>query len=283
MATRAGVAECSTSDMAVRRSARSIRARPVTGYWGARRVISASIASRCDISAATSSRASSAAFASRSSSARWRSRTASAVRWPKSASKTAASASRRPVLRPRTRSAPDAIDQDRHRPEIQAQQPFHGRRRLRREPGSPEARGPARGGPRSTIGPGRDRCAAARKRPVRRASVARPRRRGRPAPRPGPRRPPGARARRSRLVRPSAAGRSRCLLGAHRVPARSGALHRSGARRPPAIRRSGPARRVRAMVAATSQAKPIIRRRARPWVMMTVPRTPSNGEPPARS
>ena len=38
MATRAGVAECSTSDMAVRSSARSIRASPVTGYWGARRV-----------------------------------------------------------------------------------------------------------------------------------------------------------------------------------------------------------------------------------------------------
>ena len=33
--------------MAVRSSARSIRARPVTGYCGARRVISASIVSRC--------------------------------------------------------------------------------------------------------------------------------------------------------------------------------------------------------------------------------------------
>ena len=51
MATRAGVAECSTSDMAQRRSARSIRASPVTGYCGARRVISASIESRCSISA----------------------------------------------------------------------------------------------------------------------------------------------------------------------------------------------------------------------------------------
>jgi len=40
---------------------------------------------------------------------------------------------------------------------------------------------------------------------------------------------------------------------------------------------------VRAVVAATSQAKPIMRRRARPWVMITVPRTPSNGEPPVRS
>ena len=34
MATRAGVAECSTSDMAQRSSARSIRASPVTGYCG---------------------------------------------------------------------------------------------------------------------------------------------------------------------------------------------------------------------------------------------------------
>ena len=126
MATRAGVAECSTSDMAQRSSARSIMASPVTGYWGARRVISASIESRCSISAATSSRASAAAFGSRSSSARWRSRTASAVRCPKSASKTAARASRRPVRRPRTRSGPDAIDQHGHRPELETEQTLHG-------------------------------------------------------------------------------------------------------------------------------------------------------------
>src|SRR5512146_2164924 len=131
MATRAGVAECSTSDMAVRSSARSIRASPVTGYWGARRVISASISSRWAISAATSSRASSAALASLVSASRWRSSTAAAVRWPKSASKTAASASRRPVLRPRTRSAPDAIDEDRHRPQVQAEQPLDRRRHRR--------------------------------------------------------------------------------------------------------------------------------------------------------
>ncbi len=41
--------------------------------------------------------------------------------------------------------------------------------------------------------------------------------------------------------------------------------------------------RVRAVVAATSQAYPIMRRLARPWVMMTVPFTPSSGEPPTRS
>ena len=37
---------------------------------------------------------------------------APAVRWPKSASKIAASASRRPVRRPRWRSASDTIDDD---------------------------------------------------------------------------------------------------------------------------------------------------------------------------
>ena len=40
---------------------------------------------------------------------------------------------------------------------------------------------------------------------------------------------------------------------------------------------------VRAVSAATSQAKPTIRRFARPWVMITAPFTPSSGEPPARS
>ena len=40
---------------------------------------------------------------------------------------------------------------------------------------------------------------------------------------------------------------------------------------------------VRAVVAATSQANATIRRRARPWVMMTVPRTPRSGEPPTFS
>ena len=40
---------------------------------------------------------------------------------------------------------------------------------------------------------------------------------------------------------------------------------------------------VRAVVAATSTAKAIIRRFARPWVMMTVPRTPSSGDPPTFS
>ena len=39
----------------------------------------------------------------------------------------------------------------------------------------------------------------------------------------------------------------------------------------------------RAVRAATSTANMIIRRLARPWVMITVPRTPSSGDPPTRS
>ena len=39
---------------------------------------------------------------------------------------------------------------------------------------------------------------------------------------------------------------------------------------------------VRAVSAATAQANPTIRRRARPWVMITAPFTPRSGEPPAR-
>ena len=41
--------------------------------------------------------------------------------------------------------------------------------------------------------------------------------------------------------------------------------------------------RVRAVVAATSQANPTMRRFARPWVMMTVPFTPSSMDPPTFS
>ena len=40
---------------------------------------------------------------------------------------------------------------------------------------------------------------------------------------------------------------------------------------------------VRAVRAATSMPYAIIRRRARPWVMITVPRTPSRGDPPTFS
>ena len=41
--------------------------------------------------------------------------------------------------------------------------------------------------------------------------------------------------------------------------------------------------RARAAAAVTSTAKPIIRRFALPWVMSTVPFTPSSGAPPSRS
>ena len=37
------------------------------------------------------------------------------------------------------------------------------------------------------------------------------------------------------------------------------------------------------IAAATPSAKPIIRRFARPWVMITVPFTPRSGDPPNRS
>ncbi len=105
IATRAGVvAECSTSPMAVRSNARSILASCTTGYWGARRSINASIRSRFSTTASTRRRASSAVSGSPSSSARCRSSTAVAVRWPNSASKMAARASRRPARRARIRS-----------------------------------------------------------------------------------------------------------------------------------------------------------------------------------
>src|SRR5437870_976307 len=92
--------------MALRSNARSIRASVTTGYCGAIRSMVASIVSRCETTAATRERASEAATGLPSISARWRSRIASAVRCPNSASKTAARASRRPVLRARIRSEP---------------------------------------------------------------------------------------------------------------------------------------------------------------------------------
>ncbi len=105
MATRAGVAECSTSPMATRSNARSIRASWTTGYWGARRSIVASIRSRRRTTIATRSRANDAAVGSSSVSARCRSRIAGAVRCPNSASNSAASASRRAARRERISSA----------------------------------------------------------------------------------------------------------------------------------------------------------------------------------
>src|SRR5690349_23469863 len=86
------------------------------------------MSARLATTAATSSRASAAAVSSRSDSARCRSRIASGVRWPKSASNTAASASRRPVRRPRWASASDAIDDDGDRPQVQAEEALDGRR-----------------------------------------------------------------------------------------------------------------------------------------------------------
>jgi len=79
--------------------------------------------SRFWTTAETIVRASSAADGS-PVSASWRSRIASAVCWPKSASKIAASAIRRPARRPRCRSAADAIDDDGDGAELQPEQPL---------------------------------------------------------------------------------------------------------------------------------------------------------------
>src|SRR6185312_16803946 len=127
MATRAGVSEYSTSPIAQRRSERSIRASWTTGYWGADASIRASIWTRFATTAPTIRRARSPAARSASTSARSRSRTAVAVRWPKSASKTADSATRRPARRERTRSArrpsaSDTVDEDRDGPHLQPEQ-----------------------------------------------------------------------------------------------------------------------------------------------------------------
>ena len=184
--------------MAVRSSARSIRASRTTGYWGARRLISASIGSRyrdhrADQLAGQLGRAP-GRF---SDSARWRSRTASAVRWPKSASKTAESASRRPVRR-----RPDPVSPRRRRP---ARSRHAGRARAAapRSPRPPTRTSPVErpewpGRARATIqirtvtrvleDADADRAAAEQPSPRRR-------RRGRPGRRPAPPAPPARPAR----------------------------------------------------------------------------------------
>src|SRR6478672_5002989 len=130
MATRAGVSEYSTSPIAQRSSERSIRASWTTGYCGAETSIRASISTRFATTSATIRRASAPAAGSASTSASERSRTAVAVRWPKSASNTADSATRRPARSERTRSvtrslASDTVDQDRDGAHLEAEQPLH--------------------------------------------------------------------------------------------------------------------------------------------------------------
>src|SRR6185369_8063036 len=131
MATRAGVSEYSTSPIAQRSSERSIRTSWTTGYWGAAASIRASISTRFATTSATIRRASAPAAGSASTSASARSRTAVAVRWPKSASNTADSATRRPARSERTRSvtrslASDTVDQDRDGTHLEAEQALHG-------------------------------------------------------------------------------------------------------------------------------------------------------------
>jgi hypothetical protein len=103
MATRAGVEEYSTSPSPQRSSERSIRASWTTGYCGAASSILASISTRFLTTMATIDRASSPAAGSASTSASCRSSTAVADRCPKSASNTAASATRRPARSERMR------------------------------------------------------------------------------------------------------------------------------------------------------------------------------------
>ena len=137
MATRAGVEEYSTSPSAQRSSERSIRASWTTGYWGADASIRASISTRFATTDATIPRASSLAPGSASTSARSRSRTAVGVRCPKSASNTAASATRRPARSDRIRSElrgsssrlarhlrPDAVDEDADLLDVQPEHPL---------------------------------------------------------------------------------------------------------------------------------------------------------------
>jgi hypothetical protein len=133
MATRAGVPEYSTSPRAQRRSERSIRASWATGYWGATSSIRASISTRLRTTHETIVRARSPAAGSASTSASWRSSTAVAVRCPKSASNTAASATRRPARRLRTRSPPVS------------EEAFIGKTSARAAGGSPSD--PCEGGP----------------------------------------------------------------------------------------------------------------------------------------
>ena len=109
MATRAGVSEYSTSPRAQRSSERSIRASWTTGYWGADASIRTSMSTRFATTQPTIPRASSPAPGSASTSASERSSTAVAVRWPKSASNTADSATRRPARSDRTRSGVSSV------------------------------------------------------------------------------------------------------------------------------------------------------------------------------
>ena len=202
---------------------------------------------------------------------------ASAVRCPKSASKIAASASRRPVRRPRCRSASDAIDDDRDGAEIEPEQPLDG--------GGDRGPDLGRQRPERVARPGDD-PQADEDAVVDDADAHG--RSGQPA-------PPGRAAVTDAGDARDLEGRGPTSSAMTPVPTvSSGPLMSPPPRSPagtPASRALSAASAsamssgtcAAAVRAATSQANPIIRRLARPWVMMTVPFTPSNGEPPCVS
>ena len=199
--------------------------------------------------------------ASRSISARWRSRIASARALAEVRLEDRREGqSRRPVRRPRTRSAPDAIDQDGDGRRARGRA---GARRSPRRSTGPGAVSGTSGWPgRATIQtPDADAVVAERGPRPRSADQPAPGavRRGRPARRPGPR---SAASRTSSAMTPAptvSSGRSRRVL--RPAPAARPARRRrpaGGATRARrlaparATRRSAPGRRVRAIVAATS-------------------------------
>src|SRR3990172_5144548 len=225
--------------------------------------------SRWRTTISTSVRASSAVSASPSDSASSRSRMAGAVRCPNSASKTAESAARRAARRLRSRSAADAIDDDGNRPELEAEQPLD--RTGDCDPGFATDLGQVCPGTSDdpdtdvdliVVGPDGDRGPAEEGSPLRPTSGD-----------------------------PENAGDLQRGQARHRDddpatdgqdgPAHAGASAGAASSASAAAMSAGTP--VRAVRAATSHANQIIRRFARPCVMITDPRTPRSGPPPTFS
>ena len=180
----------------------------------------------------------------------------------------AASASRRPVRRPRTRSAPDAINQHGDRPQVKAQQPLNGGRYCDTDlPGQPGQRLS-----RPSHDPQSDEDAI----------VANLHGNRRPTQHSAPGRATASDASHAGDLHGGQTNELRDDASTHgqlRADQVAASVPRV-AESDSAIRAGTP---VLAVSAATAHANPIMRRLARPWVMITLPRTPSNGDPPARS
>ena len=179
-------------------------------------------------------------------------------------------------------SAPDAIDQDGDGAELQAEQALHGAATAARTWRGQRDERAGRAGRRAQTSTcdavvadaDRDRRAAEDVAPGRPAAAdaqhARDLERGQP----------DRLADHARADRQVAASRARLRSTARRRP-RTGAASSRRRRASASAIRSGT--RVRAVVAPTRTACSIIRRRARPWVMITAPRTPRSGDPPTPS